>query len=319
MTETSDIDLVYLWVDGNDPQWRAKRDATIGKPSNTSSDCKGRFVDNDELKYSLRSIDRYAPWIRRIFIVTDGQKPAWLNTDNPRVQIVDHTQIMPPECLPCFNSAVIEHHLHLIPGLAERFIYANDDMLLYRPAMPETFFAADGFPIVRMKGLNLKDRYIALKKIVLRRPKGTYRRTVIKSADIVEKAFHVRYNGLPHHNIDAYLKSTNAHFREFFKSDIEPTLTHHGRQIGDIQRTIYAFAGLATHRAHLEYAYRRTSLYFGLHGIHRHGLERLTKLLDKYRPTFICLNDTEWTVESDREIIRQFLETQFPEKSQFEK
>ncbi len=103
-----DIDLVYLWVNGNDPVWKAKHDAFTGtKPHNEAVDGKGRYVSHDELKYSLRSAEMYAPWIRRIFIVTDNQVPEWLNTANPKVQIVDHTEILPPEALPCFNSVVI--------------------------------------------------------------------------------------------------------------------------------------------------------------------------------------------------------------------
>ena len=76
-----DIDLVYLWVDGNDTAWQAKRNACIGKPvDNSDVNCKGRYANNDELKYSLCSVDIYAPWIRKIFIVTDSQVPAWLDT-----------------------------------------------------------------------------------------------------------------------------------------------------------------------------------------------------------------------------------------------
>lgn len=128
-----DIDLVYLWVNGNDPKWQAKRDACIGRPSGSQAHCKGRYADSGELKYSLRSAEKYAPWIRRIFIVTDNQIPEWLNTDNPKVQIVDHTEIMPAECLPCFNSAVIEMFLCNIPGLSEHFLYANDDTYFGKP------------------------------------------------------------------------------------------------------------------------------------------------------------------------------------------
>ena len=82
-----DIDLVYLWVNGNDPQWQAKRNALIGKTEEKSSaNCEGRYANNDELKYSLRSIELYAPWIRKIFIVTDNQIPEWLDTSNPKVK-----------------------------------------------------------------------------------------------------------------------------------------------------------------------------------------------------------------------------------------
>ena len=92
-----DIDLVYLWVNGNDPKWQAKRDACIGRPTGNLVNCKGRYADSGELKYSLRSVEKYAPWIRKIFIVTDDQKPEWLNTSNPKIQVVDHKEIMPTE------------------------------------------------------------------------------------------------------------------------------------------------------------------------------------------------------------------------------
>ena len=99
-----DIDLVYLWVNGNDPKWIAKRDACIGKPTDKQENCAGRYADSGELKYSLRSVEKYAPWIRKIFIVTDDQVPEWLDTSNPKVHVVDHKEIMPEESLPCFNS-----------------------------------------------------------------------------------------------------------------------------------------------------------------------------------------------------------------------
>lgn len=139
------IDLVYLWVDGSDPVWQAKRNALIGSvEKDMPENCKGRYADNDELKYSLRSVAMYAPWIRRVFIVTDGQVPAWLDVSNQKVKIVDHTEIMPEESLPCFNSCLIEHYLYRIPGLAERFLYANDDMYLNKEATPGDFFTRDG-------------------------------------------------------------------------------------------------------------------------------------------------------------------------------
>ena len=93
---TMEIDFVYLWVDGNDPKWQAKRNAFIGNTQKTSAvNCEGRYANNDELKYSLRSIELYAPWIRKIFIVTDNQTPQWLDTSNPKIKIIDHKEIMP--------------------------------------------------------------------------------------------------------------------------------------------------------------------------------------------------------------------------------
>ena len=147
---TMEIDFVYLWVDGSDPIWQAKRNSLIGKTEEKSSvNCEGRYANNDELKYSLRSLEMYAPWIRKIFIVTDNQTPEWLDTTNPKIRIVDHKEILPPQSLPCFNSQVIEHFICQIPGLAEHFLYGNDDMYINKPVTPNDFFNPDGLPIIR--------------------------------------------------------------------------------------------------------------------------------------------------------------------------
>lgn len=104
-----DIDLVYLWVDGNDPKWIEKKEKFTGRLADHSEENnKGRYINNDELKFSLRSVEQYLPWIRRVYIVTDDQCPVWLQKDHPKIHIVDHKQILPREALPCFNSSVIE-------------------------------------------------------------------------------------------------------------------------------------------------------------------------------------------------------------------
>ena len=150
-----EIDLVYMWVDGADPVWRAKKARYAGEQvaeqqrADVAGDC--RFVENDELRYSLRSAERFAPWIRRIYVVTDGQTPAWLDTSHPRVRIVDHREILPADALPIFNSSAIEWALPRIPGLADRFLLANDDTFFGAPVGPEFFFARDGYPYLRLK------------------------------------------------------------------------------------------------------------------------------------------------------------------------
>ena len=108
-----------------------------------------RFFDNNELKYSLRSIEKYAPWFRNIYIVTNGQIPIWLNLTNSRVKLVKHEDIFPKKThLPTFNSVAIESHLHRIKGLSKRFVYFNDDLLVTKPIWPDDFYTkSNGFKI----------------------------------------------------------------------------------------------------------------------------------------------------------------------------
>ena len=100
-----------------------------------------RFADNNELKYSLRSVEKYAPWVRKIFIVTNGQIPSWLNLNNPRISIVAHDEIFLNKThLPTFSSPAIESHIHRIPGLSKKFIYMNDDVFFGSEVWPDDFY-----------------------------------------------------------------------------------------------------------------------------------------------------------------------------------
>lgn len=309
-----DIDLVYLWVDGSDPAWRAKHNACIGQTEEKSTtNCEGRYADNDELKYSLRSVEWYAPWIRWIFIVTDNQVPVWLVTTNPKIKIVDHTEIMPAVSLPCFNSRLVEHCLYKIPGLAEHFLYANDDMFINKPVSPSTFFAADGLPIIRFNRSLLRNLYLAFKEKFLGIPLKSYVHAIRNSAELVKKKYGIYYNGKTHHNIDAYLRSDYQHVAEVFKEEIAATLSNHVRSTNDVQRNIYSYVPLAEKRGHLLYVTQKTSFRFHIQK------ESHYRKLKKYNPTFFCMNDSEYANDNDRKRVTAFLSRRFPKKSQFEK
>ena len=104
-----------------------------------------RFRDNDELRFSLRSVWRFAPWARHVFIVTNGQVPHWLNLQHPRLTLVSHAELYPNRShLPTFSSPSIECHLHRIPGLSSHYVYLNDDVLLGNEVWPDDFFTSSG-------------------------------------------------------------------------------------------------------------------------------------------------------------------------------
>ncbi len=147
---TEPIDVVYTWVDGADPVWqqafRAEAERSGRNLAERAFD-PARFTSRDELRYSLRSVWAYAGWVRHIYVVSAGQRPSWL-ADDPRITLVDHSDILPADALPTFNSHSIESALHRIDGLAEQFIYFNDDVFLGRPLRPEQFFTSGGLPWV---------------------------------------------------------------------------------------------------------------------------------------------------------------------------
>lgn len=143
------IDVVFTWVDGSDPVWQASKAAAAERTDPTRLTERSldpiRYADRGELRYSLRAIEQYAPWVNHIWIVTAGQRPAWLRSDDPRITVVSHADLWPDgEGLPSFNSHAIEACLHRIPGLAEHYLYLNDDVIIGRPVPPELFFHPNG-------------------------------------------------------------------------------------------------------------------------------------------------------------------------------
>lgn len=139
------LDIVYTWVDGSDPVWMKKRNAF--SPHNPSSDAadKARFEANDELLFSLRSLFRYFIGLGQVYLVTDGQTPAFMGEFEGRVTVVDHSEIMGDDVArPTFNSHAIESCLHKIEGLSPQYLYLNDDFLLAKPTCPIDFFDTQG-------------------------------------------------------------------------------------------------------------------------------------------------------------------------------
>jgi hypothetical protein len=151
------IDIVYLWVDGSDPQWQANRSAAQQRSTGDDArarhgDVAGRYRDNGELRYNLRALQRFFPQHGTVHIVTDAQRPAWLRA-GPGVNVIDHRDLIPAGALPVFDSGHIETYLHHIPGLSERYVYLNDDVFLGAPFDPAWWFSTAGVAVFKEAGL----------------------------------------------------------------------------------------------------------------------------------------------------------------------
>ncbi len=130
------IDFVITWVDGSDESWQAEKASY-----RASGDSRAiRYRDWDALRYWFRAVETYAPWVNRIHFVTWGHVPTWLNLEHPKLHLVRHKDFIPEEYLPTFSSHPIELNMHRIPGLAEQFVYFNDDFFLTAPVKPTDFF-----------------------------------------------------------------------------------------------------------------------------------------------------------------------------------
>ena len=142
MSTENDIDFIVTWVDKDDPAWQKDFALYSGKPGieeNGVSDA--RFRDYGFFRYWFRGVEKFAPWVRKIHFVTHGAVPQWLDTSNPKINVVRHKDFIPAEFLPTFNSTVIERYMHTISGLSDKFVYFNDDFYIIRPVSPERFFS----------------------------------------------------------------------------------------------------------------------------------------------------------------------------------
>ncbi len=137
---------MITWVNMNDSQWKADFiDYSRRADNEKNSVSEARFRDYGLLKYWFRGVEKFAPWVRKIHFVTSGQKPDWLDTSNPKIHLVDHKDYIPSQFLPTYNSVVIERYMYKIPGLAEHFVYFNDDFYIINKVGEERFFR-NGLP-----------------------------------------------------------------------------------------------------------------------------------------------------------------------------
>ena len=147
------IDVVYTWVNDQDPVWRDMyRTAKSSDSSSEEIDGQSiaRFRNREELRYSLRSIDMYIPWVRNVYVFTNCSAPSWI-AESSRIFWIDHKDVIPERHLPTFNSHVIESYLHRIPNLSQHFLYFNDDVLVNRRMAKTTFFNGHGCSIPNLE------------------------------------------------------------------------------------------------------------------------------------------------------------------------
>ena len=120
------IDMVFTYCDGTDPKFIEEKNRFL-KEKDKVNNKPIRYININEIVYSVRSVLKFMPWINMIYIITNKQTPPV--ELNPKVKIIDHTEIIPKKYLPTFNSDVIESFIHNIPELSEIFLYNNDDMM----------------------------------------------------------------------------------------------------------------------------------------------------------------------------------------------
>ncbi|RKS05934.1 Stealth-like protein [Nocardiopsis sp. Huas11] len=305
------IDAVYTWVDGADPEHAAKRARYREGRSGLASHAAGasRYTDHEELRYSLRSLRMYAPFVRRIFVVTDRQVPHWLDPDAEGVTLVDHRDIFAdPDALPVFSSRAIESQLHRIEGLSEHFVYLNDDIFVTAPVGPEHFFYSNG--IAR---LAFSPHQIGVGEPVLEEAAPNWAGKNARA--LLQESFGAYITNKTRHVPTAQIRSVHLELAQRYREDVERTARSRFRDPADVAltTTLYHNYALLTGRG-VPTEFRGRYVDIGAEGA-PDRLAALTAPDEAARFDFLCLNDVDTSPERQEEVgrmMRAFLESRFP-------
>lgn len=320
------IDFVVPWVDGSDLQWQEEYSRYSNVPISPE-----RYRDWGVFKYWFRAVEKYAPWVNKVHLITCGQVPDWLNTECPKLNLVFHEDYIPYEWLPTFSSHPIELNMHRIPDLCEHFVYFNDDMYLCAPCregdffkkgLPcdsaiQTFYVPNEFWRAPENDILVINKHFAKPYVIKRNVCGWFN---IKYG---RRAFYNLYcapikwfPGLHiHHLPQAYLKSTLQDVWTREANTLEKTCGNRFREQTDVSQNVFRFWQLC------KGDFKPRCATIG--GCYNPGGDKncVEKWFKKQSKKFVCINDGEGDFDIDYEMkfLQELFANVFPEKSSFEK
>jgi hypothetical protein len=311
---TQDVDVVFSWVDGSSTDFQRQRAAQMaGYVVGEGDDGPARYRHVDELRYALRSVHMYAPWVRRIFIATDSPRPAWL-ADDPRVTIVRSEEFFADtSVLPVHNSHAVEAQLHRIDGLAEHFLYSNDDMFFGRPVEPELFFSPAGI-----------SQFVECDVLIGAGPRATHRsghdNALRVNRELLAERFGRTITNDLEHCATPLRRSVMSELEQAFPEDFARTAASRFRSATDISVTnsLYHYYAQFTGRAIATTAPRTRYVQTTL----ADSLRRMERLAERADVDMFCLNDGGSGVEVPEEVrvrvVTELLERMFPVRAPWE-
>lgn len=331
------IDVVILWVDPNDAKWqeekrfyekKEKDDNTIIDNSNK------RYRDFENLKYIFRGIDEFIPWVNKVFFVTCGQKPEWMNEKCEKLVLVNHSDFMPKEYLPTFNCNPIELNLHRIKDLSEHFIYFNDDTFILKPMREKDFFYR-GLPCETAVLNTVTPSFTNIVSKIWFNDWAIINKHFDKDKSIKEnffKWYNIKYgkeifrtimlNNWKHflgfkftHLPTSMLKSTYEEIWNLEPEELERTSKNRFRNEKDLSQYLIKDWQIAQGKF-----YPRSTKIGNVIELNDNNAEYVAKIIKKQEYKMICINDTDdiKDFEKTKQIINNSFEKILPEKSVFE-
>lgn len=310
------IDAVITWVDGDDPAHKVKRFRYGPEKIFKIDDVAGntRFSNLGEIFWCVASLNRFAPWLNRIYVVTDGQDPGlgpFLESNFPEghipVEVVDHTIIFRgyEKYLPTFNSISLETVTWRIPGLSEHFIEFNDDLMLLRPVSPEDFFTADGKVICYgSRSLVFWDRFTRMFK----RDRDGMKRVTTKGSHMngAERAGHRLWYIRPAHCQKALKRDFYEDWFAAHPEEMDRNISYRFRHADQFTSQVLQYMSLYD-AGQCELRSARGELFFfqpkGSDGY----FEKKMDLLSRFEGRFACFNSLDMASEQELQRLRSWI------------
>lgn len=333
----SDIDFVVTWVDCNDVKWQEQYANYKGTKLKLEGEEGARYRENNMFKYWFRAVEKYAPWVRKIHLITADQKPEWLNVNHEKLNLVSHKDFIPEQYLPTFSANPIELNIHRIQGLSEKFVLFNDDFLLNSFIDPDFYFKnglpCDSFLLKPIAPWNIDstqfismivmntiviNRNFSLREFVKKHPGKIY--SLKYSTKMIKNYFYYKYNkfyiGFENpHLPQPFLKKT---FLEVWGKEYElldSTSHNKFRKNSDLTQYVFRY----WHLASADFTPVKPKSLGKYCNICMNSVNDIIEMLDDESCKQICLNDsTTFDSFEALDIILDKLENKFPEKSSFE-
>ena len=308
------IDFVLPYVNNYDPVWQEtykKYCIASGNRNRLDAISSERYRDFGWLVYLFRGIDKYMPFIRKVFLIVSNieQVPTWLDTE--KVQVVLHKDFIPEKYLPTYNSTTIEMFLPDIKGLSEHFIYGNDDIFPMAPTIAEDYFTDDGNPRVSFGWAKPKPDAGQFWKVCHKMYTDLVTTMGVKTDN--DNNFLV-----PTHSLTPIVKTQAKEARKVLSKTL-PNLITNFRTDTNYNQYIYSEYAYLTGKTPLKGS-NRTVKYISLD---KKSVNIVMKIINEARDQELILNDTEATVFSywhvmSHHINKCFL-NKFPTQSKYEK
>jgi hypothetical protein len=280
---TFPIDVVYTWVDATDEDWRR----LAAEHMDLRAIDTDRYSQSGELRYSLRSLDVFAPWVRYVYVLSNCAPPDWFR-ESERFTWVDHDEVMDSEQRPQFNSGAIDTFLHRIPGLSEQFVYLNDDFMLWDSALPLTFFTWDGRSIAH---LAVASSVLLLQQMVDEGSATPQQHSRINAARLLEERVGVYPTRLHGHVPYSLRRPVLEQIEAEFPAEMASTRASRVRGMGDV-----SFVALLYH--YYADAKGKGLLRDAPHSfVKRNNYQRERMRESLRRVPFICIQDSHGSAE----------------------